>query len=117
MEQNGKAYPVVKIEALKGKYYDFTSKYADGGSKLTIPKFSENLDKELKEFTEKLYYGTKCKVYARIDYLIKDDKAYFMEVNTLPGLTSHSLLPKSLASCGMNYSEVLDLIIKLSLGE
>lgn len=114
---NGKAYPVVKIEALKGKYYDFTSKYADGGSKLTIPKFSENLDKELKEFTEKLYYGTKCKVYARIDYLIKDDKAYFMEVNTLPGLTSHSLLPKSLASCGMNYSEVLDLIIKLSLGE
>ena len=40
-----------------------------------------------------------------------------MEVNTLPGLTSHSLLPKSLASCGMNYSEVLDLIIKLSLGE
>ena len=114
---DGVAYPPIKIEALKGTYFDYTSKYSDGGAREYVTKFSDNLEKELKEFTEKAYYAAKCKGYSRVDFLVRDDKAYFMEVNTLPGMTATSLLPKSLASVGIGYRETLELLIKASLGE
>ncbi len=114
---DGAAYPPIKIEALKGTYFDYTSKYSDGGAREYVTKFSDNLEKELKEFTEKAYYAAKCKGYSRVDFLVRDDKAYFMEVNTLPGMTATSLLPKSLASVGIGYRETLELLIKASLGE
>lgn len=114
---SGKAYPPLKIEALKGTYFDYKSKYEDGGAKEYVAKLDDSLEKELKEFTEKAYYAAKCKAYARVDYLVKNNKAYFMEINTLPGMTANSLLPKSLASLGINYSKVLDMLIKASLGE
>lgn len=113
----GKAYPTLKIEALKGTWFDYRSKYEDGGAKEYVAKLDENLEKELKEFSEKLFYETKCRGYIRIDYLVKDNKAYFMEINNLPGLTANSLLPKSLASLGISYREVLDMIIEASQGE
>ena len=113
----GVAYPPLKIEALKGTWFDYRSKYEDGGAKEYVAKLDEKLEKELKEFTEKIFYVTKCKGYARIDYLVRDNKAYFMELNSLPGLTANSLLPKSLASLGIGYSEVLDLLINASIGE
>lgn len=113
----GKAYPTLKIEALKGTWFDYRSKYEDGGAKEYVAKLDKNLDKELKEFSEKLFYETKCRGYIRIDYLVKDNKAYFMEINNLPGLTANSLLPKSLASLGISYREVLDMIIEASQGE
>ena len=114
---DGVAYPPIKIEALKGTYFDYTSKYSDGGAREYVTKFSDNLEKELKEFTEKAYYAAKCKGYSRVDFLVRDDKAYFMEVNTLPGMTATSLLPKSLASVGIGYRETIELLIKASLGE
>lgn len=114
---DGVAYPPIKIEALKGIYFDYTSKYSDGGAREYVTKFSDNLEKELKEFTEKAYYAAKCKGYSRVDFLVRDDKAYFMEVNTLPGMTATSLLPKSLASVGIGYRETLELLIRASLGE
>lgn len=114
---DGVAYPPIKIEALKGTYFDYTSKYSDGGAREYVTKFSDNLEKELKEFTEKAYYAAKCKGYSRVDFLVRDDKAYFMEVNTLPGMTATSLLPKSLASVGIGYRETLELLIRASLGE
>lgn len=114
---DGVAYPPIKIDALKGTYFDYTSKYSDGGAREYVTKFSDNLEKELKEFTEKAYYAAKCKGYSRVDFLVRDDKAYFMEVNTLPGMTATSLLPKSLASVGIGYRETLELLIKASLGE
>lgn len=114
---DGVTYPPIKIEALKGTYFDYTSKYSDGGAREYVTKFSDNLEKELKEFTEKAYYAAKCKGYSRVDFLVRDDKAYFMEVNTLPGMTATSLLPKSLASVGIGYRETLELLIKASLGE
>lgn len=114
---DGVAYPPIKIEALKGTYFDYTSKYSDGGAREYVTKFSDNLEKELKEFTEKAYYAAKCKGYSRVDFLVSDDKAYFMEVNTLPGMTATSLLPKSLASVGIGYRETLELLIRASLGE
>lgn len=112
---SGKAYPIVKIEALKGKYFDYASKYEVGGAREYVVQLDEKLEKEIKEFTEKAYYATKCKGFARIDFLIQDNKAYMVEINTLPGMTAQSIFPRSLAYLGVDYKTTIELLIKESL--
>ena len=67
------------------------------------------------EFTKRAFYAVKCEGYARIDFMLRDNKAYLMEINTLPGMTMTSLVPKSLKHLGVSYSELLDKLIEVSL--
>ena len=112
---DGKVYPIMKIEALKGSYFDYASKYEKGGAREYPVELNEELIQELEKFTKTAYYATKCKGFARIDYLIKDNEAYLVEINTLPGMTEASILPKSLSSKNISYKETLEMIIKASL--
>lgn len=111
---DGKVYAPVRIDALKSTFFDYNSKYDKDGANEYVYFFEDKVQKEINEFTEKIYHAIKCKGYARIDYLIKDNKAYMIEINTLPGMTSTSLLPKSLAYAGYTYSQILDLLIEVS---
>lgn len=113
----GKVFPTLLIEALMGEYFDYVSKYEKGGAKEEVFYFPEKIQNEIDEFTHKVFYATKCKAFARVDYILSDDKVYFLEINTLPGMTSASLLPKSTKSVGYSYSETLDLLIKESLNK
>lgn len=114
---SGKVYPPVRIDALKSTYFDYNSKYDKDGANEYVYFFEEELQNEINEFTKKAYYTTKCKGFARIDYIIQDNKAYLIEINTLPGMTKTSLLPKSLAHLGYTYSKTLDLLIEASIND
>jgi len=61
------------------------------------------------------YKALKCNVYARVDMIIKDGVPYVREVNTFPGMTKNSLLPKSAHAPGIHYNKLLDMIIETSL--
>ncbi|WP_064605443.1 D-alanine--D-alanine ligase [Streptobacillus moniliformis] len=111
----GKVFPTLLIEPLKDTFFDYTSKYENGGAKEYVYFFEESLQNEINDFTIKAYNAVKCKGFARIDYILVDNKAYFLEVNTLPGMTKNSLLPKSTLYMGYSYSETLDLLIKESI--
>ena len=112
---SGKVYPTLLIEALAGSFFDYTSKYADGGAREIVFEFEKELQDEINDLTKKSYYATKCDGFARIDFMIVDNKPYMIEINTLPGMTAASLLPKSLASKGYSYSQSLDLLIESSM--
>ena len=56
-----------------------------------------------------------CKGYARIDMIISNGELYLLEINTLPGMTKSSLIPKSAKVRGLEFSELLDKIIECSL--
>ena len=111
---NGKVFPTLKIEAVAGEYFDYESKYADGGAREFVFEFPEKIQKEIDKFAYDSYYAVKCEGFARVDFMVVGDKPYFMEVNTLPGMTAASLLPKSTASKGYSYVETLDLLIEAS---
>ena len=111
---NGKVFPTLKIEAVAGEYFDYESKYADGGAREFVFEFPEEIQKEIDKFAYDSYYAVKCEGFARVDFMVVGDKPYFMEVNTLPGMTAASLLPKSTASKGYSYVETLDLLIEAS---
>ena len=112
---DGLVYPTLCIEPKAGTYFDYASKYELGGADEYVIEFEENLQNEINEFTKKAFYAVKCEGYARIDFMLKDNKAYLMEINTLPGMTATSLVPKSLKHLGVSYSELLDKLIEVSL--
>ena len=112
---DGIALPIVEIFP-KGNFYDYDSKYKDKGSSYQVPAMiNDNISRKLAEDSIKLYDKIGCRHYARIDYLLDGDKYYLLEINTLPGLTSTSLLPKSAAKTGLDYSTLIDKIIKIAL--
>jgi D-alanine-D-alanine ligase len=58
-----------------------------------------------------------CKGYSRTDMILKGQDIYVLETNTIPGMTATSLLPQAAAAAGLNFSQLLDKLIELSLEE
>ena len=112
---DGQVLPIIEIFP-NGFLYDYDSKYKDKGSSYQVPAMiNDNISRKLAEDAIKLYNKIGCRHYARIDYLLDKEKHYLLEINTLPGLTSTSLLPKSALKIGLDYSTLIDKIIKIAL--
>jgi D-alanine-D-alanine ligase len=112
----GKMLPVLAIKP-RSSFFDYTSKYADGGADEFIVELEESLHKKVEYMAIKCYELLKCSVYARVDLIVQDGEPYVLEINTLPGMTKNSLFPKSARGVGIGFSQLLDLIIEYSLEE
>ena len=110
-------FPVVAIKP-HAEFFDYTAKYADGGSDEFVIELEKSLHKEVEKMALDTYRALKCSVYARIDMIITEGGIpYILEVNTLPGMTKASLFPKSAAGRGIDFSGLIDLIIENSIKE
>ena len=110
------AYPIVEIDP-KNNYYDYECKYTPGMSEYSCPAvLDQSLVKKIESNTMVLFHSFGCSVYARADYILdKSGVPYFLEMNTLPGMTSTSLVPKSAYARGQNFKKLISNIIELSL--
>ncbi len=110
--------PPLEIKPKK-ELYDYECKYSDGMSDYIVPApFPETVLSTLQNEALKAYKAVGCTSYARVDFrLDKNYTPYCLEVNTLPGMTSHSLLPMTANAVGINFNNLIDLIIKHSLNE
>jgi len=111
---DGKMLPILAIKP-KSAFFDYTSKYADGGADEFVVEFETELQEKIEYMAVKTYELLKCRVYARVDMIIKEGIPYILEVNTLPGMTKNSLFPKSAKAAGIGFSQLLDTIIEKSL--
>ncbi|MGL5354275.1 MAG: D-alanine--D-alanine ligase [Clostridium sp.] len=110
-------FPVVIIKP-KTDFFDYTQKYAAGGAEEFVIELEKNLHTEVEQMALDTYRALKCSVYARIDMIITEEGVpYILEVNTLPGMTSTSLFPRSAEAKGVSYSGLLDMIIETSMKE
>lgn len=112
----GKALPPIEIIPKSG-FYDYAAKYQAGATDEICPAdISEETDKKLRDAAEAAYKALYLGSYARIDFIV-DEKgdAYCLEANTLPGMTPTSLLPQEAAVEGMNYADLCEKIIEISL--
>lgn len=112
---NGEVFPTVSITAKKGDFFDYDSKYDEDGAEEVIVRLEDSLQKKVNEISKKVWDVLGCRCYSRIDMIISDGKPYVLEVNTLPGLTTSSIIPKSAKAKGIGFSELLDKIIEYSL--
>ncbi|MEE9431480.1 MAG: D-alanine--D-alanine ligase [Melioribacteraceae bacterium] len=113
---NDKILPILEIIP-KHELYDYECKYTDGMTEYIVPAdLPESLVEELNEQTKLAFDSIGCKDYGRVDFrLDKNNKPYCLEVNTLPGMTSHSLVPKMARAAGIEFEELVDMIIKSAL--
>lgn len=112
---NGEVYPTVMIKAQKGEFFDYKSKYDDNGASEEVVLLEKSLQEKVNHISKEVWDILGCNSYARIDMIVKDEVPYLLEVNTLPGMTKASLIPKSAKVRGLEFSELLDKIIEYSL--
>ncbi|WPC43010.1 D-alanine--D-alanine ligase [Clostridium sp. JS66] len=113
---NGEVLPLIAIKP-NAEFFDYTAKYADGGSDEIIVKLEEGIQNKIEEMALKCWKVLKCSVYVRVDMIIKEGVPYVLELNTLPGMTKNSLFPKSAKAVNMSYTDLLDKITEYSLVE
>ncbi|WP_153980414.1 D-alanine--D-alanine ligase [Paenibacillus xylanilyticus] len=113
---DGRMLPIISIRS-SAEFFDYSSKYNDGGAEEQVIQLPADIHQRVEDAALACYRVLKCSVYARVDMIIREGMPYVLEVNTLPGLTRNSLLPKSAAAAGISFSELLDTIIELSLKE
>lgn len=115
---DGKALPIIEIKPLTG-FYDYKNKYQPGMAEDICPaQIGDKATKQIQEYTEILYKALHLEVYSRIDFLLTDaGDIYCLEANTLPGMTRTSLLPQEAMEIGINFNELCEKIVQLSLAK
>lgn len=111
-----KYLPAVEIIPTEN-YFDYVAKYQNGGAREVCPaQIDEALWQEMGEMALRLHRALGLSVYSRTDFLVdEDNRPWCLEVNTLPGMTPTSLVPKEAAAAGMNYEELCETIVQESL--
>ena len=113
---DGVALPPVEIIPKTG-FFDYANKYQAGATEEVCPaQISDEITKRMQELTVKAFNSLKLNVYSRADFLLDaEGNLYCLEMNTLPGMTSASLLPKEAKAAGIEYADLCELIIRKSL--
>jgi len=106
--------PPIEIIPQVNRFYNYNAKYDKGGSDHKIPPVSiaKRLQGKISKMACEIHRILGCSGYSRSDFLVKDDKIYFLETNSLPGMTATSLIPEGAKAIGMSYSQFLDFIIE-----
>jgi D-alanine-D-alanine ligase len=115
--ENPIALPLVEIVPIKGDYFNYESKYMDGGASEIVPAgISNKLTNKVQEIAKEVYKTVGCIGFSRVDFILKNRKTpYVLEVNTIPGLTPMSLFPKAAKAGGYSFSKLIKKIIEYAI--
>lgn len=104
--------PITEIIS-ENEFFDYEAKY-EGKSKEVTPaeNLTEAITKQMYETTEKVFRLLNCKGLARVDYLLRGDELFFLEVNTIPGLSAASIYPQQLNAYGYSLKEGFGIMIE-----
>ena len=115
--RNKKVYSLPVIEIVppaKSDFFEASVKYTGETEEICPGRFKKEEKAELERIAQNVHETLGLSQYSRSDFMVAEDGIYFLEVNTLPGLTEESLLPKSLAAVGCEYRHFLEHLITLA---
>lgn len=112
---NGEALPVVEIIPPEGKWFDYQSKYSGATRELpNAPSLNSSIRRHAQLLAEKIHKDHSLGHMSRIDMIVKNNQIFLLEVNTIPGMTAESLLPKAAQAAGLSFSKLIKKLIYLS---
>lgn len=113
LEKDGKAFATEILEIRpKNEWYDFEAKYSQGMSEFICPaNLSKEVTDRVKEVAVKAFETAGCRSVSRIDFMMKDDIPYLLEINTSPGMTTVSDLPAQAKAMGIDYDHLVLTIL------
>ena len=107
--------PVIEIKPRDG-FYDYNNKYVKGKTEFICPaNLTPSETKLVQMYAEKVFQTAGCSIYGRVDFMYDGNKFYFLEINTLPGMTELSLLPRAAHEKGIDFTALIEQIINYSL--
>ncbi len=107
------ALPLIRLQAA-GQFYDYEAKYLSDETAYICPcGISEEQEKDIQKLALQAFEISACEGWGRVDILLDEDQqAYLLEVNTVPGMTSHSLVPMAAKQAGMNFNQLVLKILE-----
>jgi D-alanine-D-alanine ligase len=108
--------PSIRIEPAT-EFYDYQAKYFRDDTRYLCPGLPAEAELKLRPLVERAFEVLGCKGWARLDLMLeRNGQPYFLEVNTVPGLTSHSLVPMAARAAGISFAELCVKILEQTLG-
>ena len=110
--------PLGIVEVIpKGGLYDYERKYSAGTTEYRYPAVLDcQIENEVKAFAIDAFRACGCRDFGRVDFILNEDgKVYFLEINTIPGLTETSLLPKSASCSGYSFDKLTNQLVQPAL--
>ena len=110
--------PPVLIEPVAGSFFDYTSKYAQDGAREICPApLPPEITTKIQETALKIHNLLGLEGLSRSDFILQGDQLYFLEVNTLPGMTKTSLVPQEARVLGLEFKDLMAKFIELALNK
>ena len=112
---DGEVLPAVQIIP-DGEFYDYHAKYISDNTQYVVPALNADRQAEVAKLVKQAYDVVGCRGWSRID-VMEDSEGHFrlVEVNTSPGMTSHSIFPKSAATVGYSFERLVERVLELSV--
>ncbi|MAW21708.1 MAG: D-alanine--D-alanine ligase [Flavobacteriales bacterium] len=107
---NIKALPITEIIS-ENDFFDYEAKYEGKSEEITPARISRKITNKIQKTTIDIYKKMFLSGICRIDYIIQNEQVFIIEINTIPGLSEESILPKQLKAANINLSEVFDLCL------
>lgn len=117
MKTNNKSvvFPIAEIVSKK-EFFDYEAKYTSGMADEIVPaRIPDKIKLDCERISSMIYDKIFCRGVVRIDYIIRDEKLYFLEVNTVPGMTKASIIPRMIVAAGLTMKDVLTDLIEDAL--
>ncbi|HYE23224.1 MAG TPA: D-alanine--D-alanine ligase [Candidatus Paceibacterota bacterium] len=111
------ALPPIEILPPEKDFFSYDAKYSGATKEICPGRFSKDISQELMRQARAIHEALGLRHYSRTDFIVSPKGIYYLETNTLPGLTEESLLPKSLAAVGVKFPDFLEHLIDLTLGD
>jgi len=109
------ALPPIEIVPPDKDFFSYDAKYSGRTREIVPGRFAKPIQEELMRMARVMHQGLELRHYSRSDFIVSSKGIYFIETNTLPGMTAQSLLPKSLAAVGVSFPDFLSHLVDLAL--
>lgn len=111
--KNPEVLPIMQIVNIKAELFDWQEKYESDGSNEIFPEnMNPALAERLQQASRKIYTQLGCSGVARVDYRVRGDEIFFLEVNTFPGATKASFIPKMWRKSGKTMGNFIEMLIQ-----
>ncbi|MEL6863312.1 MAG: D-alanine--D-alanine ligase family protein [Bacteroidota bacterium] len=108
--------PITEIVS-KNDFFDYKAKYLSESEEITPARLSDDMRRRCQAQSKKLYQALGCMGMTRFDYILKDETFYFLEANTIPGMSEASIFPQQAIAHGWTISEMLEAIVEEALSK
>ncbi len=118
VEENGVARALPPTEIVTENFFDYDAKYSAGkAEEITPARLPAATLATIQEYAVRAHHTLGCRGFSRTDMIVSADDIYILETNTIPGLTSNSLLPKAAQAAGIPFPQLLEMMIDSALSD